>query len=147
MKTVSLELSKQLKEAGYPQDVLNNHLFYMKLEDFDGYYHIARNNTPNNVLDKIASPSADEILDRLPWMVEKNKLHYYLNIDRMVDEGGYGIEYKIETLVEEVVLRKEGKEDLFVLHREETKVLADAAAKMWLYLEQHNLLEENHDQG
>lgn len=114
MRTVNLELAKQLKEAGYPQRpvkyywsedkptgeaLLRN---FLKHSDWEIYY---------------ASPTADEILEQLPQTAWET---YNLL------GGRYVIWYR-----DAQKNRVEFIED----------TLSDAAAKMWLYLKKEGLLD------
>lgn len=127
MKTTNLELSKQLKEAGYRQVAYLYHIQYSDDPqtnrstlatysnlDFE-YQH------PDKEHDKrrFASPTADELLDQLPSILKGKFLNLYKRVD------GWHISYELP--------------DRF-FHREVETDLADAAAKMWLYLKKQNLL-------
>src|SRR2546430_114196 len=81
MKTVSLELAKQLKEAGYPQysEFMWSNWYYGELkfgegkENFQGEYriiHIPPFNDPKN---QFAAPTADEILDSIEDFISLNR--------------------------------------------------------------------------
>lgn len=121
MKTVSLELSKQLKEAGYPQ----------KDSDFtwsgDKLFPAVKG---VEFTEDTAAPTADEILDQLPSTIEEVE----------IDGDNYGMC--------ELAIWKEEKdysvnyldEDSYPELQETEDVLADAAAKMWLYLKKQKLV-------
>jgi hypothetical protein len=116
MKTVSLELSKQLKEAGYPQDGYFYHTplgLKHSIDEEDSFYCVA--------------PTADEILDQLP-----DGYHAYR--DRYDD----GTKWKVE-LPESVrgsLVASWVPGDVF----ERADTIADAAAYMWLYIKREGLI-------
>lgn len=127
MITVNLELSKKLKEAGYPQK-----------GNFEWTY------VPNDLYSEnptgssqmimpaiggvtgIASPTADEILDFLPAQIKNKRLQ----IDKM-PAGEFCISY--------IPFNASDQEEIVVFGT--TPTLADTLAKMWLYLKENNLLE------
>lgn len=131
MITVNLELSKQLKEAGYPQE---NHEFYW-LEQVspgrsktypDGMFRLVRGketSLPEQFV--FASPTADEILEQLPAQIKNKRLQ----IDKM-PAGEFCISY--------IPFNASDQEEIVVFGT--TPSLADAAAKMWLYLKKEGLL-------
>ena len=114
MKTVSLELSKQLKEAGYPQET--EFCYYRNADE----YHFLRNPFEGKMRPfpekTYASPTADEILEQLPEyvMVHRENSGWYCEFKtvsgRKTDIGFFG------------------------------DTIADAAAKMWLYLKKEKLI-------
>ncbi len=140
MKTVSLELSKRLKEAGYPQkDSWWSWMKYKpfqikrdKLKDEDQYF-LGGEFFKGIREDYFASPTADEILDQLPQHIEgkgwvriwtgtsgESGRGYHLGYSKILSEGGW---VTIESQAD--------SED----------TLADAAAKMWLYLKENELID------
>lgn len=119
MKTVSLELSKQLKEAGYPQTRVS---FYYVLDDsveekLKPWYVLVFRGQYKNLgfqanTKRYASPTADEILDLLPSHIrfkrnKENKIvlikndkeeritdkSIYMTIRKDYDSEEYLIEY------------------------------------------------------
>lgn len=130
MKTVSLELSKQLKEAGYGWKV--SFLWEVGL---DGIENLVKRYPANESdMERIfPAPIADEILDLLPNKIyEKEEDNwFYLTIHKNSDPEdhyeGWEIRYK------------EANGNLVFLIEQEV-LLADAAAKMWLYLKKENLI-------
>lgn len=81
MKTVSLELAKRLKEAGYPQEpgfrYCGGHDWYENPDDPEGRFEVCKNDallgedeyceTAGLTCEYfISSPTADEIIDQLP---------------------------------------------------------------------------------
>lgn len=118
MQITSLELAKKLKSAGYPQE--HSGFFYILKEK--GVYDIVFQPLQVYVDDDIAAPTADEILDSLPGRIAGN--YYRLFIIRTMLED----EYKWEIIYQPDAEYKE----MFVSRI--SKNLADAAAKMWLFL-------------
>lgn len=129
IKTTSLELSKQLKEAGFLQDT---GWFYIASDTSEGYELYFK--CPNNeywfnpereavyhlyISDIIAAPTAEEILERLPIQIEKIGFISILKFQTWW--VGYG----------------QGSNEY--VHKD-NEVLAEAAGKMYLYLEKNNLL-------
>jgi hypothetical protein len=123
MKTVSLDLSKKLKEAGYPQEgyfvwtLLPNDLYSDKPT---GYSYQCM---PAVAVSQggIASPTADEILEQLPEGTDFIKT---AKVWRGFNEARK--DYLFSCSVDD--------------HKEFGTSLADAAAKMWLYLKEQGLL-------
>lgn len=149
--TVSLELAKQLKKVGYPQESL----FYWvkmkvvesrgnysekivwqvcKLIDgseyvlIDNYIYVAPGYDSElcNPLEVIAAPTASELGERLP--VELKSGRY------IIERGEDYFELRFY---------KDAEQDLDGLYdwHDELYTEADARAKMWLYLKEHNLLD------
>jgi hypothetical protein len=131
MKTTSLELSKQLKEAGFPQETY----FYHKTAP-DNYYALITNNYddgyPIRKEGKIgrrahganlyAAPTAEEILERLPAQIDELG---FLSIRKFMTYWvGYG----------------EGTKKY--AHKD-NEILAEAAGEMYLYLNENHLLKED----
>lgn len=147
MKTVNLELSKQLKEAGYPQESAEHeycggHVWYHD-DQIEGKFEECGS---TDLLGKdqycnkeeltceyfIASPTADEILDKLPEHVGEilKKGSGGLTISKYKDE--YAVWY----------CSAKDRTSLFGPTLTHFGTLADAAAQMWLYLKKEGLLEE-----
>lgn len=113
MKTVNLDLSKQLKEAGYPQ------------KSFFSWSWYGNRNYPDwEVIPKwgneseYAAPLADEILEQLPCATQQEWFVISKNPSK-----------------EEWVIDWNTKNEMF-----KGDTLADAAAKMWLYLKKEGLI-------
>jgi hypothetical protein len=119
MKTVSLELAKELKEAGYPQDT-----YFQWFEDGSLVHTESR-----NPLRCIAAPIADEILDLLPAYTA---LPFFLYIWKD-DKGLYRIVY-----CSSADLVSGGKQPNYPVEKQ--KSLAEAAGLMWLYLKKNELM-------
>lgn len=150
MKTCSLELAKQLKEAGYPQNCCEGGYYSNygvdEIGESDDYYHSGRvskddlwEREDNEIelldyhhawflirakeqhkdldIQLFAAPTADEILDRLPKIISVFKSEMLKN--------GWTVGYESES----------------VEYTSETAyALADAAAKMWIYLKKEKLI-------
>lgn len=111
MRTVSFELAKQLKEAGYPQE---SNFYYQNdiSPELYSYKGIVMNG------DEIASPTADEILEQFAYCHKAE----WLLISKDPTREKWVIDFKSK----------------LVMFKGDS--LADAVAKMWLYLKENNLL-------
>jgi hypothetical protein len=146
IKTVTLETAKALKEAGYPQ---NTQFVYSGFKQnypisigYKGNGYIAvtqvdenRNDIGLNVLPDseyeviIAAPTAEEILEQLPFFIKtKENQIYYLSIK--ITMKGDRKQYLVEYLGYVWGIKQDNGLEL----------LAEAAAKMWLYLKKEGLL-------
>lgn len=129
MKTVNLELSKQLKEAEYPQEGLFMWDMDSKLRVGIGtaqapHYKTAFPDVLEVEVDNcITSPTADEILDAIK---QETDLIYWKQEDKK-----WVIEMGMFDKMDEF-------EDGIPLFKEES--LADAAAQAWLWLKDEGLL-------
>jgi len=133
MKTVNLELSKELKAAGYPQNISK---FMWQVVQIDEKYtpevfFLESEESTARYSTFYASPTADETLDQLPMTIQPNNRGIgHLEINRYNQTKGFwGLWYKQGS--GEIIGDSIGGESL-----------ADAAAKMWLYLKKENLLED-----
>ncbi|SRR6266702_3082958 len=139
MKTVSLELAKQLKEAGYPQDVCHLGSWYYQgapneIEKEKGYVLLMHNNLlAARELIKVLAPTFDEIVDVLPREIKKNHSVYWLCI-----EPANHLEEISSELKGFAVGYRNSKE--WIAPFFEASLIADAAAKMYLYLKKERLL-------
>lgn len=142
IKTTSLELSKQLKENGFPQQTQFKYLkptreFIDSDEDTDwkillekGFYKGEQYMIGSANCTRIyAAPTAEEILDELPYKIEYDGDLLIWDIVRMEAPKDY---WKVSYMRNDV--------SQIILFVEET--LVEAAGKMWLYLKQNNLLSE-----
>jgi hypothetical protein len=124
MKTLTLETAKKLKEAGFPQE--SYFVWQYKYDSWDGGTEdikltntraedesYQQNDSRVSYLKYFAAPTAEEVLEQLP---EYYALHRQQNFFRCF--GGENI------------------------HHEDGENGAEAAAKMWLYLKEHELLPE-----
>ncbi len=125
MVTTSLELSRKLKKAGFPQKV--NEFYWAGKVYQEEPYTLLYLEEIKNIKDYeyIASPTADEILDLLP----KNIGIYYLNTSKLDDS--WHCTYDFVNTAKAKYERK---------HSEFSETLADAAALMWLFLKKENLI-------
>lgn len=127
--TVSLELAKELKEAGWPQE---DSIFWWQIPSqrrFKPWVSWCRNESVDDEpATPLAAPTAEEVLRQLP-------------VDVMIGDR----ENRIE------MLKRQGvKEDKYYVNlRFYTEViefldgsLANAAAKMYCYLAKNNLLSQ-----
>lgn len=143
MKTVSLELAKQLKEAGYSQEThfkyCGGHTMYWEDQE-NGKYEECANTDLLDPRDEychtaeltceftIAAPTADEILDQLPWDIKDG-------MDRgrlVVEKSPVGKPWKV-TYVSDYMGGR------FALSNDDDTI-ADSAAKMWLHLKKEKLI-------
>ena len=149
MKTVSLEVAKQLKEEGFPQETDFYYWENTVLEKDHGLRHksqipkIRKDNRLVNtgVIKFYAALTADEILDLLPDHVRMNKLGYWLDIERE-DKNTWNVFYEHNNRAVEIILEKEEKSYLKYI-ADGKGSLADAAAKAWLYLKKYDLLDQS----
>lgn len=131
MKTVSLELAKQLKEAGF----LQGSYFWWKLVTINGVkdwklFDSKPKDYPEHGY--CAAPVADEILDLLPMPIDRGGgCMYRLWINREL----------IEDKIELIYVNAKNSDDYFLTVAD---TLADSAAKMWLCLKKkRNLMTHN----
>jgi hypothetical protein len=131
MKTVSLELARQLKEAGYPQDT------YFEWFDCHGNFslekHISDEFHGDDDKNYFAAPVADEIVDVLLREIKKKHTAYWLCIEPAnllegtpSESKGFAVGYRNNM---------EWMRPFF-----EELSIADAAAKVYLHLEEKRLL-------
>lgn len=134
MKTVSLELSKKLKQNGYPQEDSHRYWHTNKHGHTPVICKYSINHFAITDVEIYASPTADELLDLLPRKIEKDGKTYYWELQPL--EYEYSIWY---------LDRWRGIEKGIVFTIPNGRYLkadavADAAAKMWLYLKDSDLL-------
>ena len=122
--TTDLEISKRLKEKGFPQDSMfslykhNNIEVVCQIHDFN-----------IESFGAISSPTAEELLKELPRNIKvKDEKYPYWNIID-VDEKVYRVSYLH-------AMNKFSR-----LHNTEDKKLCNALALMWIYLHDDNLLK------
>lgn len=126
--TVSLEIAKKLKEAGYKQD---NSLFY-----YQGYLHsegrveLVTKEKLDGDYDFIAAPTAEEFGEQLPFIF----------VDKF-PKAASNTNKKREYSLEIIKYKKYWGCTYTGYDLQEGKTLTDALAKMWLYLKQHQLLQ------
>lgn len=161
MRTVNLQLSKELKANGYPQDCCEGGYYsnygINEIGESDDYYHSGRvskndlwEREDNEIehldyhhafflqrakkqheeldIQLIASPTADEILDRLP--AEDNLV---------IKCWGWTDEHGDRTYVCQT---ESQDQDNYTPEVFEENSLADACARMYIYLKKEGLLGE-----
>lgn len=132
MKTVSLELSKRLKEAGYPEEnsymvwvevfpIFNDELRLVTHAQFEQQLKGSiLSDEAKKLIKYFASPTADEILKHLP----EYYVIYWLGKRAVCrDAREFDDEFPSEDM-----------------HYFQGESLADAAARMYLYLKKQGLL-------
>ncbi len=129
MQTTTLETSKLLKEAGFPQETEHCYVertYEPGLVGNNPDIELIRSETINKhyyhkVSDEMIaySPTADEILDELPHSIELEGEVYNLRISKFID--GYGLSYS-------------WRDDCY------NESLAEAAAKMYFYLRKEGII-------
>jgi hypothetical protein len=131
MKTVSLKLAKQLKEQGYSQRKPNSYeslsYWWVYVGSPNDYELKREGDVINEPVHSVLAPTADEILDQLP-----HKLDFGDGIPKW-------LVMEKQATIYTVGYQADSKYGYVDGHIEENN-LADAAAKMWLYLKQENLL-------
>ena len=137
IKCTSLELSKQLKKAGYKQE---GEVWWVSVRKGEPelYYReqlgMLETNSPHAYKRICVAPTVAELGERLPKIVEDNidgrPIQFEINIIRPIDcrAPQWDIFY---------ISPFEGK-DILVEIGDDT--LANAMAKMWLYLNKEGLL-------
>lgn len=135
MKTVSLEIAKQLKEAGFPQ---KSDMIWLNIDDEIELLHISKIFKPHLPLHTIsyAAPTAEDILDLLPERITHRRCLYMTPTaeELLPDENNYYVFYeKASTLGEETGNPEFGG-----------KTLVEALAKMWIYLNENDFLEKEY---
>lgn len=132
MKTTPLELSRQLKDSGYPQTSLF-------MWDYEGKLRVGIKESiaPKHktaYLEEIkietnecfASPTADELLERLPDTIFDNKSRNLTPLVILKTKEDYIVEYHVAFEPQLIGYRSEN--------------LCDALAKLYLYLQKEGLL-------
>jgi len=133
MKTVSLELAKALKEAGFSQE---SDIYWVWSTDEERYVQRIKNAmlyyASKDLGLNIAAPTADEILNLLPMEIVGEDGNIYILVIEKIDTLRWGIKY-----ITDFPERTENKR----LNTEWDMDITNAAAKMWLYLKKESLLE------
>jgi len=120
MKTVSLKYAAQLKANGFPQ-AHRECWFWYKTDEWKLWFSQFNDDfSLYEEKDFCMSPTADEILDILPNRLGKEKRKGLLEIDKTTAKN-YCVMY---TFIKSV----------------NSNSLADALARMWLYLKEKDLL-------
>lgn len=142
IKTTSLELSKQLKENGFPQE---SKFWYVNTgEDQNPENYILVVDAPTSEAfseaEMYAAPTAEEILDLLPVYAqfEKESLPFEFRMHKAIG-GEFPDEYEIFYCRYRRIITD--KEDNYQERgRCWSESLAEAAGKCWLYLKKEGLL-------
>lgn len=127
IETVSLQLAKDLKEAGFPQE-WKKQCFYWTIPEFNEKEAFCRYSFfPNTESEDIkilgefyVSPTAEEILEKIPLLIHKHTWKLDEVYIRLKAPKGYKMSFDGYEIWEEN--------------------LAECAGKMWLYLKKNNLL-------
>lgn len=134
MKIVSLELAKQLKEAGYPQ----NYSEFYWLTRFQEKESILQNKSAIAMGiyydQSISAPTADEILEQLPFRLDHSREHYLIIGKQYMGHYAIGYCYKKRSSHMNIMINQKGN-IIFV-----DPELPNVLAKMWLHLKENNLL-------
>ena len=119
MNHLSLELCKRLREAGFPQD--SSIFYWVNYNDNSWKLNFDELKVrPSSVVDVVACPLAEEILERLPKAVKDNQR---IKI----------IPHKVPNGWEWAVYYEK-------LHFIEHEILIEALAQMWFWLKKENLI-------
>lgn len=139
----SLEWSKKLKEAGWPQE---DSVFRWAIQKW-GDYHVEpfveyalvgemwnpiTQEPHHKTHTLIAAPTAEEILRRLPDCIEPD---FRIFVDRRLPSKKWTVNYR--TPIDALIPRKAK-----TMHEETSVTLANAAAAMWIYLKENSLLPD-----
>jgi hypothetical protein len=127
IKTVTLKTAEELKEAGFPREA-----YFSWISDDEGDWHLSESSLLSEEEIKeyaYAAPTAEEILEQLPFFIKtKENQIYYLSIK--ITMKGDRKQYLVEYLGYVWGIKQDNGLEL----------LAEAAAKMWLYLKKEGLL-------
>lgn len=138
---VDLELAKELKENGFPQNTYNEWSYVKALSNNKVGYEwvwVFGKEMNRKCLKCISAPISDEILKELPNEISVSTINsfneYYLRIDGW-DDGGESFDVYYENYhelsVPEPILTERGIN---------CKKLQNGLAKMWLYLKKGGYL-------
>ena len=144
----SLEVSKQLKETGYPQESLFYWVVGNKfMKNPNEWYLNERvyNGTPSGFENYISAPTSSELMEMLPYVsLEQFLLNKYpwRIIDKEEKDRFLGLDILVKTGYNASL----PKEKIYVCSYldwaiTEDKNLCDCLAKMWLYLKSNNLIK------
>lgn len=131
MITTSLELSKRLKEAGYPQGKTDFY-YVMQRGDWDLYtdYNCDQCWSRSSFRTKVDAPTAEEILEKLPNELESSGDYFFLNCHK---DGQWLVSYY--SMLQNYTCYINGRRV-----EVNNESLVDACALMYLHLKEHNLL-------
>ena len=129
----SLEISKQLKEAGYEQESL--HSWH---EEYADDWKIVFGKIGIGV--DISAPTASEILEKLPKFLNSNgKFHWEISLEEIKEAQFIDGKELVEKKIVEVFSM------MYPYHavKVQGKTFVEMLAKMWFYLKENNLLKES----
>lgn len=126
-QVVSLELSKQLKEAGYPQKGVWWWVCHHGVNDNFKLTMLENSKKDNELWEVIVAPTVAELGERLPRQIERNGELFQLFTEKTLN--GWGVMYAYE-----FPGHKNGQGGLICWRIERADTEANARAKMWLYL-------------
>lgn len=145
-QVVSLDLAKQLKEAGYPQRIDENgrhplstffywQEFCLKRTDICEWFLMWNSKREKDGRSwyagrVIAAPTVAELGEELPQIITSNRIgDGWLIIEKYQGGSDHAVIWKIRYEMHgEIAVEKQGYSE------------ADARARMWLYLKKENLL-------
>lgn len=130
MKTLSLELSKQLQKAGYPQE---EHFYWV--HEFEKWWLFNEENLKGKrktslTLWYYAAPTADELLDRLPKGCTVAK-------SRDEDKDKQYMCYMSTSTFK--------RDKYYMVKNIWGETATEVLAKMWLILKENNLISPQHE--
>jgi len=141
---VSLELAKELKEAGYPQE---DSLFYWFMVAGEGEKsrHIIFNDPDNGYCtnsscnhNPISAPTASELGEYLKNPIQPKDFPYGSHKNIYQHYSGFENEGINKDCWESIIVERNIGTQLV----KTAKTEADARAEMWLYLKQNNLINK-----
>lgn len=132
--TVSLDMAKKLKKAGWPQDALFYWCKYWETLDWE-----VREPEPAYTRDgnQVAAPTAEEILRRLPTLIKTDGKDFWLTINKMFRDNPMGEGWQVW------YTNRDDVSSLWLTTEQWSNAdLANASAQMWIYLKENSLLPE-----
>ena len=129
----SLELSKELKEVGYPQ---LGEFWWVKVQLSGGKHSwelFYQKDPDDKVNEHIVAPLASELMDRLPIIIQAHKEKFFLRCSRL-HNGDWLIYY--------YYYGQGDYEEILNNNKIINNNLCNALAKMYIYLAQQRLVEE-----
>lgn len=127
IKTVSLETALALAEAGFLEDGI--HFFWGRRKNpFGGHYkHDLFSSTEPGLIECVAAPTSDEILEELPYRIAALKpQQYILELVIHKHSGDFTVGYRGEPFTRNKWITSES--------------LPEALASMWLWLHKEKLV-------
>jgi len=131
-QVVSLELSKELKSAGYKQEGL---FWWVRTEPNGRFYLRYKLPTEFIHLTQYVAPTVAELGERLPKIIHKDNYNYELNIF-------YHNRWEIQYVRTDWRISNDTDVEVFIkLCWAYDSILANAMAKMWLYLKKADIIK------